>query len=294
MEGIKETKQHERQDVLKDNDAESSAKSTQKTKSKRPSKKLYQPPSASTVESKPSPVQKSATSPSKSSAATASSSNDIDDDWDSLYDDSGECVKPELVKDFKKLMKLDEEDDETSRNCSKPIINFEATSQSFNDFIGDSSGSITDHEYGHVLEIFDFPADLKTPDLYTRIAAIGSNTFEIVWVDDTHALVVFESEKCAVTALRHGFLDLKVRVLSQATKESRLKARRSTDRLLPFKKRPQTSTETARRLVGRHLGLKVEVSRDQRLAEKKALQEAKEQRRQSKKQTNDVWDGNVD
>jgi hypothetical protein len=257
-------------------------------KVKRPSKKLYQPPQAAAADKKSKDFSSGLPAVKIcSNAASSSNSNpdEVGEDWDSLYDDSGECLKPDLVQDFKKVMNISEDCDNTE---------FETPSKDFNDFCENLSAPLTDHEFGHVLEIYDFPADLKSHDLFSRIAAIGSNTFEIVWVDDTHALAVFESEKESSNALRHKFLDVKVRVLSQGTKESRLKARRSTDRLLPFKKRPQTSTEAARRLVGRHLGLKVHVSKEQIQAEKKALQDAKEQRRQTKKQTNDIWNGNVD
>lgn len=127
----------------------------------------------------------------------------------------------------------------------------------------------------------------------THVCDHSSSDFDIVWVDDTHALAVFGSQVAANSALQFAFADLKVRVLSQATRESRIKAKKSTDRLLPFKKRPQTSLDAARRLVGRHLGLKVQVSKEQLQAERKVLQEAKERRRQVRRQTNDVWEGNV-
>lgn len=130
-------------------------------------------------------------------------------------------------------------------------------------------------------------------DRHSDPSRCSSSDFDIVWVDDTHALAVFGSQVAANAALHFTFPDLKVRVLSQATRESKNKAKNCTDRLLPFKKRPQTSLDAARRLVGRHLGLKVQVSKEQLQAEKKVLQEAKDRRRQIRKQTNDVWEGNV-
>ena len=266
-------------------------------KGKRPTKQLYQPPSAQKQSSDSASTSQTANNP-----VTSTSKDDDDDDWDALYDDSGECIKPDIVKEFKNVLKLDDEksDGKQGKKVEKKKIIFESASSRLNDYClkdglaSTSSASLTDNEYGHVLEIFDFASDLKTPDLFARVASAGSTDFEIVWVDDTHALAVFGSEVTANAALKFTFPDLKVRVLSQATSESRLKARRSTDRLLPFKKRPQTSLDAARRLVGRHLGVKVQVSREQLEAEKKVLQEAKDRRRQSKKQTNDIWEGNVD
>ena len=263
-------------------------------KGKRPTKQLYQPPSAQKQSSDSSSTSQTANNPV--------TKDDDDDDWDALYDDSGECIKPDIVKEFKNVLKLDDEksNGKQGKKIEKNKMTFESASSGLSDYClkdgpaSTSSVLLTDNEYAHVLEIYDFASDLKTPDLFTRIASAGSTDFEIVWVDDTHALAVFGSEVTANAALRFTFPDLKVRVLSQATSESRLKARRSTDRLLPFKKRPQTSLDAARRLVGRHLGLKVQVSREQLEAEKKVLQEAKDRRRQSKKQTNDIWEGNVD
>lgn len=44
-----------------------------------------------------------------------------------------------------------------------------------------------------VIEVYGFSSDLKTVDLMNQFAAFRKNHFEIVWVDDTHALAVFES-----------------------------------------------------------------------------------------------------
>lgn len=75
--------------------------------------------------------------------------------------------------------------------------------------------------------------------------------------------------------LRHPFL--KTRTLSSATKSSRAKAMRITDALLPYKPRPATSAALARRLVSGALGLKVNISREVREAEKQKLKDAKGQ-----------------
>jgi len=44
-----------------------------------------------------------------------------------------------------------------------------------------------------VIEVYGFPSDFKTVDLMNQFAGFRKNHFEIVWVDDTHALAVFES-----------------------------------------------------------------------------------------------------
>ncbi|CAG2164197.1 unnamed protein product [Oppiella nova] len=63
--------------------------------------------------------------------------------------------------------------------------------------------------------------------------------------------------------------------LSQAIKESKLKARKCSEFLQPFKQRPQTSASLARRLVTQSLGLRDRITPEQRAAERKKLNEAK-------------------
>lgn len=50
-----------------------------------------------------------------------------------------------------------------------------------------------DDEFSHVLEIYNFPAEFKTSDLYAVFSPYMKGGFEIKWVDDTHALGVFSS-----------------------------------------------------------------------------------------------------
>lgn len=59
-------------------------------------------------------------------------------------------------------------------------------------------------------------------------------------VDDTHALAVFSSAKIAaeVLSLNHSFIRLKP--LSEATMESRTKAKKCSNSLQPYRQRPET------------------------------------------------------
>jgi hypothetical protein len=50
-----------------------------------------------------------------------------------------------------------------------------------------------DDEFPHVLEIYNFPAEFKTNDLFAVFSPYMKGGFEIKWVDDTHALGVFSS-----------------------------------------------------------------------------------------------------
>ena len=102
-----------------------------------------------------------------------------------------------------------------------------------------------------------------------------------------------KNEAAAREALRLSYPDLKLRPINQATQESRVKAKKCTERL-PYKPRPQTSVGAAQRLVGRHLGINIRVSKEEREKERQALKEARDQRLTRKQQTNDVWEGNVD
>ena len=112
-------------------------------------------------------------------------------------------------------------------------------------------------------------------------------------MDDTHALAVFGSAAAARAALRAPVMsDLSLRPMSEASQASQEKAKSDHERLTHCKKRPQTSLDTARRLVGRHLGVTVHVSRESMLAEKKLLQEARDRRRKERRQAADAWEGN--
>ena len=68
---------------------------------------------------------------------------------------------------------------------------------------------------------------------------------------------------------------VRTRPLSMATKASKLKALRITEVLLPYKPRPQTSAALARRLVSGALGLKMNIPKEVRDAEKQKLKDAK-------------------
>jgi hypothetical protein len=50
-----------------------------------------------------------------------------------------------------------------------------------------------DDDLSHVLEIYSFPAEFKTHDLFAVFSPYMKGGFEIKWVNDTHALGVFSS-----------------------------------------------------------------------------------------------------
>uniref|UniRef100_A0A8C9V7R0 R3H domain and coiled-coil containing 1-like n=1 Tax=Scleropages formosus TaxID=113540 RepID=A0A8C9V7R0_SCLFO len=148
---------------------------------------------------------------------------------------------------------------------------------------------LREDELSHIVEIYDFPAEFKTEDLLRTFHS--QRGFDIQWVDDTHALGLFNSPIAAKEALRMKNPMMKVRPLSQASSTSKAKARSCSDYLLPAKERPQTSAALARRLVIGALGVRSPQSREEREAEKKKLQEAREQKRLAAKQREDAWEG---
>ncbi|XP_055974794.1 R3H and coiled-coil domain-containing protein 1 [Sorex fumeus] len=110
-------------------------------------------------------------------------------------------------------------------------------------------------DFAHVVEIYDFESTLKTEDLLATFSEFREKGFKIQWVDDTHALGVFPCLESAAEALTRDFSVLKIRPLTQGTKQSRLKALQRPKLLRLAKERPQTNTVVARRLVARALGL---------------------------------------
>jgi len=116
-----------------------------------------------------------------------------------------------------------------------------------------SDSTINIDQFGHVIEIYDFPQQMKTNDLMAAFHAFTSR-WDIKWVDDTHALGVFSSAEVAAEALAMRHPNIKSRPLNMATTQSKCKARAVCEYLLPYKPRPATSTAPARRLLQWALG----------------------------------------
>ena len=67
----------------------------------------------------------------------------------------------------------------------------------------------------------------------------------------------------------------RTRPLVLASRDAKLKARQCQEFLMPSKPRPETSVATARRLVSGALGLKSNVSKEQRAAERQKIKDAR-------------------
>ncbi|KAG8453545.1 hypothetical protein GDO86_000250 [Hymenochirus boettgeri] len=127
----------------------------------------------------------------------------------------------------------------------------------------------------HILEISQFPTHFKNEDFMEAFDSYRQDGFDIKWVDSSHVLAVFSSSKSAWRCLKSNTSGLKVRPLSQATRASKVKARRYSDFLQPSGPRPQTSALTAKRLVMNALGLRVNQSKSQYKAELAKLKQEK-------------------
>ncbi|XP_071017393.1 R3H and coiled-coil domain-containing protein 1 isoform X2 [Oncorhynchus clarkii lewisi] len=114
---------------------------------------------------------------------------------------------------------------------------------------------INQDEFGHVIEIYDFPAMFKTGDLLDAFADYSEEGMKIKWVDNTHALGVFSSQSAALHALSIRHPLLKTCTLSDGSKKAKGKAIRRAEFIQPVKERPRTDSAVARRMVSRALGV---------------------------------------
>lgn len=76
-----------------------------------------------------------------------------------------------------------------------------------------------------------------------------------------------------VLSINHPFVKLKP--LTEATAESRSKAKKCSSSLQPYRQRPETCAALARRLVTGALGVRLTTAREERETERRILREAK-------------------
>ncbi|XP_034937756.1 coiled-coil domain-containing protein R3HCC1L isoform X2 [Chelonus insularis] len=195
-------------------------------------------------------------------------------DWDSLFDDNGECLDPTLIEEL--TAAVGEVAIEHPKNDYKAYT---------------KTVEVSNDELSHVIEIYNFPADFKTSDLVAAFSPFKSGGFELKWVDDTHCLGVFSSSLVAAEVLASDHPFVKTRPLSEATALSKTKAKKSAEFLQPYRSRPETCAALARRLVTGALGVKLATAQQEREHEKVILREAKERRRLANKQREDAWEG---
>lgn len=199
-----------------------------------------------------------------------------EESWESMFNDDGDCLDPHLLQELSGNM--------TNReSIQEPRFDY------YNHEVPDTD--LSDCEFAHVIEIYDFPQEFRTEDLLRVFCSYQKKGFDIKWVDDTHALGVFSSPITARDALGSKHSMVKMRPLSQATRAAKAKARAYAEFLQPAKERPETSAALARRLVISALGVRSKQSKTEREAELKKLQEARERKRLEAKQREDIWEG---
>lgn len=76
-----------------------------------------------------------------------------------------------------------------------------------------------------------------------------------------------------VLSISHPFVQLKP--LTEATVESRSKAKKCSSSLQPYRQRPETCAALARRLVTGALGVRLKTAREELENERRVLREAK-------------------
>ena len=163
--------------------------------------------------------------------------------------------------------------DDKLSDCFKRSLNLNDSSRASTSK-STSPQPASEEEFSNMLEIYDLSPELKSQDIRTSLHQLQSGDYEIRWVNDSHAIIIFSTRSIAEDALRLPCHNLKLRKLSQGSAESKQKARQCTDNL-PFKQRPETSAILARRLVSGALGIRVSLSAEQREAERKQLKDAR-------------------
>lgn len=211
--------------------------------------------------------------PTTNSPKTSKAIKDSDD-WFDLYDDLGQSLES---KDGKPKSKQEQ--------ATAKVIDYSKLEVQAPD--------MDEEEYGHILELYDFPVEFKNENIFGALKeVIGHTDFDIKWVDDTHCLGVFASSSVASTVLsKNANPFLKTRPLSKATAESRRRAQRIFSYLKPYKPRPQTTSFVASRLIGASLGLNGLIPKDKLKEERKKIADARDSKRKDREIKDAVWNG---
>ncbi|KAI5645845.1 r3H domain-containing protein [Phthorimaea operculella] len=204
-----------------------------------------------------------------------------ENDWDTVFDDSGECLDPSLLEELTSTV--------GKVHISKAKNNYEQYQTKGQALF---NGPF-DEAFAHVIEVYDFPSEFKTNDLLSLFSEYKDTGFEIKWVDDTHALIVFSSAKIAGEVLATQRPLARCRPLHSATLESRNKAKKCAEFLQPYRQRPETCTALARRLVSGALGVKLSTARQERAEERRLITIAREKKRQAALHKEAAWDGSL-
>lgn len=138
------------------------------------------------------------------------------DDWESLFDENGECLDPKFIDELTAAVgKVTIEKPKSDYKVGAFYLFYYfilfKKKKWFSQLYHSKQAILNAEEFPHVLEISNFPAEFKTQDLMMLFSAYKESGFDIKWVDDTHALAVFSSSK---VGKRNDGLNLNVFVVS--------------------------------------------------------------------------------
>uniref|UniRef100_A0A0A1XFV8 Growth inhibition and differentiation-related protein 88 homolog n=1 Tax=Zeugodacus cucurbitae TaxID=28588 RepID=A0A0A1XFV8_ZEUCU len=213
-------------------------------------------------------------SPTNRSGVDSTTEEEEEDDWETMFDDSGECLDPKIMQEL---------------TASVGKVKIELPKMDYSAYLTKQS-ILNDEEFPHVLEVSNFPVEFKNHDLLMVFSQYKESGFDIKWVDDTHALAVFSSSRIAAEVLTMGHPFVVLKPLAEATLESRLKAKKCAASLQPYRQRPETCAALARRLVTGALGVRLKTAAAERENEKRVLREAKERKMLAAKQRDEIWE----
>ncbi|KAL3311660.1 Coiled-coil domain-containing protein r3hcc1l [Cichlidogyrus casuarinus] len=148
-----------------------------------------------------------------------------------------------------------------SLNSSKECNDLDGISSGLlNVSLEDKSEKLNFDDFAHILEVFGFDKSFKEFDFDDIFRPICDNDFSIKWIDDEHCLLITESNSMAQRVIeKYGqkISPFRIRKLSEADPVSIKKITNSSgDWTKPFKKRPETDTYLAHRLISAALGMK--------------------------------------
>ncbi|KAG9346140.1 hypothetical protein JZ751_007958 [Albula glossodonta] len=122
-----------------------------------------------------------------------------EESWDTLFNDSGDCLDPHLIEEISLSSGKKKESIQEARF---DYYNWQPKEE--------AELELRDDELSHIVEIYDFPTEFKTEDLLRAFHSYQQRGFDIQWVDDTHALGLFSSPIAAGDALRSKHPMMKV------------------------------------------------------------------------------------
>lgn len=202
-----------------------------------------------------------------SSLSLKTTDKEKNNDWFDMYNELGESIEKSIPNNSNK-----KEQEPKEKNEEEKKIDYYHWDPPVED--------LSEEEYGHIIEIYEFPAAFKNENIFSAIKEFtGNQDFDLKWVDDTHCLGVFSSVTTAANVLKlNNSFFLKTRPLSKATNESKRKAQRIVNYLKPYKPRPQTTSFIASRLIGASLGLNNLMPKEKLKLEKSKLESARDRK----------------